>query len=75
MLYESHLEDNAQDADALDIQFDDLEGASRAKSAQDQMRILRMSCSGVPLAYHLMSSMLLQLVEIFYVVTFAAHCR
>ena len=70
MLYESDLRE-AKDPDTSSIDFDQLERAASAKNPQEQIRALKQSASGIPLAYRLMTHSLHHVCTIIYVATLA----
>ncbi len=67
MLMEAFVNSTDPDLDA--VAFDDLEARRSAKSVAADLSKLRRASGGLPLAYRLMSSQLLECVRVMYVVT------
>ena len=74
MLLEQYLE-NMPDPDENPVAFDDLLGASRAKTPQAELSRLKAANGGLRLAYQLMSTLLWQYAKILFVVTRACWTR
>ena len=68
MLLEFHQE-GMQDPDEHPVAFDDLLGASRAKTPQAELAALKAANGGLRLAYRLMTTKLWQHAKILYIVT------
>jgi len=68
MLLEHYLEDMS-DPDENPVAFDDLLGASRAKTPQAELARLKAANGGLRLAYRLMSTSLWQYAKILFVAT------
>ena len=71
MLFEYHLGDKAIDTDDHSSLSDYILGSVATENPQEQLRKLKMSTGGLPLAHSVMTSELLQLATILYVVTLA----
>ena len=71
MIFEWHIGDTARDPDLAAVQFDDLKKASTAKSSRAEIQILHSASGGIHLCYRLMSTMMLVMVKIIYVVEMA----
>ena len=69
MLWEFHPEEGMQDPDEHPVAFDDLLGASRAKTPQAELAALKAANGGLRLAYRLMTTKLWQHAKILYIVT------
>ena len=71
MIFEWHIGDTARDPDLAAVQFDDLKKASTAKSSRAELQILHSASGGINFCYRLMSTMMLVMVKIIYVVEMA----
>jgi hypothetical protein len=70
MLFESHLSADVEDPD-IECDFEDLANVSKSASPQEELRKLRAVGGGLSLAYKIMTSVLLHIVKVMYIVSLA----